>query len=136
MKNATLEQYDEAINEVLRSLSIESDIVFCKRISTPTTAQVKFSIEHAIHMAQTNGLKKYLIDARGTLPPSATLRKALRELINCFIGHFDAMVIVVDENPTLQVSAQFIFHNHELPENIHFKMCTSMEEGLQFLSQH
>ena len=86
-------------------------------------------------MAQSNGLNKYLIDARGTLPPNAHLRKALRELINCFIGHFEAMVIVVDDNPTLQVSAQFIFHNHELPENMHFKMCTTMEEGRQFLSQ-
>ena len=32
MIDANVDQYKEDINEVLRSLSIESDIVFCKRI--------------------------------------------------------------------------------------------------------
>ena len=46
------------------------------------------------------------------------------------------MAIVVDENPTSYVCAQFIFHNHELPDNMHFRLCTTMEEGRQFLSQY
>lgn len=120
---------------VLNSLSLDSGVVVCKRISEPTHEQVKFSIAQAIQMAKDNNLNKYLIDARGTLPPTAELRQVLRQFLNHFIGHFDAMVIVIDENPTLKVSTQFIFHNHDIPDNMKFEVCTSVEDGMGFLEQ-
>lgn len=86
-------------------------------------------------MAKVNNLNKYLIDARGTLPPTAELRQVLRQFLNHFIGHFDAMVIVIDENPTLKVSTQFIFHNHDIPDNMQFQVCTTVEDGMSFLEK-
>ena len=135
MMDANFTQQAPDFGDVLRSLSIDSDVIVCNRLSDPTPAQAKFSVEHAIWMSCDSGIKKYLVDARQTLPPNAELRKALREFIRYFIGHFEAMAIVVDENPTSYVCAQFIFHNHELPDNMHFRLCTTIEEGRKFLNQ-
>ena len=136
MMNTKINTFESDMEEVLNSLSIIGDVVRCQRISEPTPAQIKFSIEEAIRMARENELTKYIIDARGTFPPNAELRQVLRQFLSFFIGHFDAMVIVIDENPTLKVSTRFIFHNHDLPENMHFHICTSEAEGMAFLEKH
>ena len=136
MMNTNLTTQTHDFNAVLRSLSVDSGVILCNRLADPTPEQAKFSVERAIWLSNNSGIRKYLVDARHTLPPNAQLRKTLREFICCFIGHFEAMAIIIDENPTSYVSAQFIFHNHELPDNMHFHLCTTMEEGRQFLSQY
>ena len=133
--HANLTTHTSDFSEVLKSLSVDSGVILCNRLSDPTPEQAKFSVERAVWLSNDSGIKKYLVDARHTLPPNAQLRKTLREFICRFIGHFEAMAIVIDENPTSFVSAQFIFHNHELPDNMHFRLCTTMEEGRDFLSQ-
>ena len=133
--HANLSTHTSDFSEVLKSLSVDSGVILCNRLSDPTPEQAKFSVERAVWLSNDSGIKKYLVDARHTLPPNAQLRKTLREFICRFIGHFEAMAIVIDENPTSFVSAQFIFHNHELPDNMHFRLCTTMEEGRDFLSQ-
>jgi hypothetical protein len=127
---------ENEIAEVHSSLTIVDDVIHCKRIQNPTPFQIQYSIQKAIEMAHKEDLHKYLIDARATLPPSAQLRQVLRKFLNCFVGHFDSMVVVLDENPTLQVTTQFIFHNHEVPDNMHFHICKTIEQGLEFLEQH
>jgi len=135
MNESNQTKYTADQQTVLNSLTIEAGVVVCKRISEPTHEQVKFSIAQAIRMAKEQNINKYLIDARGTLPPNAELRQVLRQFLNHFIGHFDAMVIVIDENPTLKVSTKFIFHNHDIPDNMQFEVCTTVEDGMSFLEQ-
>ena len=130
------DQHSIEYNEVLNSLSIRSDFIFCSRLSNPTMEQARFSTEHALWMAQENNIRKYLMDARGTLPPNAELRRAIREFINLFIGNIEAMVIVIDQHSNTQVRTQFIFHNHDLLQNMRLHICTTIEEGLEFLSQY
>ena len=60
----------------------------------------------------------------------------LSENSSTFIGQFEAMAIVVDQHPNSQVRAQFIFHNHDLPQSMHFRICSTIEEGRAFLSQY
>ena len=129
-------QQNEDYSEVLNSLSVDADLIFCKRLTDPTMDQAKFSTDHAVWMAKDHGIKKYLMDARNTTPPNAELRRALRDFINLFIGQFEAMAIVVDQHPNSQVRAQFIFHNHDLPQSMHFRICSTIEEGRAFLSQY
>ena len=127
---------ESEIAEVQGNLKIVDDVIHCKRISNPTPFQIQYSIQRAVEMAHEQQIHKYLIDARGTLAPSAKLRKVLREFLKCFVGHFDVMVVVIDEDPTLQVTTQFIFHNHDIPENMDFQICDTVEEGMRFLRQH
>lgn len=128
--NMTIEQQQQ----VDQSLSIVEGVVQCQRISEPTPQQIQYSIQRAIEMAEQFKAHKYLIDARGTLPPTAELRQVLRLFLKNFVGHFEAMAVILDENPTLQVSTKFIFHKHDVPENMRFQVCQSVDEGMLFLN--
>ncbi len=125
----------EQQQQVEQSLSLVEGVIQCQRISEPTPQQIQYSIQRAIEMAQQFEADKYLIDARGTLPPTAELRQVLRLFLKNFVGHFEAMAVILDENPTLQVSTKFIFHKHDIPENMRFQVCQSIDEGMRFLNQ-
>ena len=130
----TQENRTAEMSEVNASLSVVEGTVHCKRISKPTAFQIQYSIQRAIEMANEQGIRHYLIDARGTFPPSAELRQVLRRFLSNFIGHFDVVVIVVDE-PTLRVSTKFIFHNHEISEQMKVHICESTEDGFKYLAE-
>ena len=130
------EHHSDEYNEVLNSLSVHSDFIFCNRLTNPTMEQARFSTEHALWMAKENNVRKYLMDARGTLPPNAELRRALRDFISSFIGNIEAMAIVIDQHSNTRVRTQFIFHNHDLLQNMRLHICTTIEEGREFLSQY
>ncbi len=130
----TQENRTAEMSEVNASLSVVNGTVHCKRISKPTAFQIQYSIQRAIELANTQNLRHYLVDARGTFPPSAELRQVLRKFLSNFIGHFDVVVVVVD-NPTLRVSTKFIFHNHEISELMNVHICETVEDGLEYLSQ-
>lgn len=123
------------LEAVWNSFSIKSDMVICKRIMDPSPEQAQASLERAICLSQEYKIKKYLVDARGTLPPRAELRKTLRGLMQNLIGHFDSIAVVIDENPTMKVSAHFLFHKHEVTDQTHFELCTTIADGQRFLSR-
>lgn len=120
---------------VLNSFSVEEDTVVCKRIVNPTPEQAQISLDQAIYLAKAYGIKKYLIDARGTMPPNAELRKTLRTFMEKLIGHYDTIVVVIDEHSPMKVSAQFLFHNHEITHQTRFELYTSIDEARAFLSR-
>lgn len=136
MVKISVKEVPNAYQAVLNSFSIEEDMVICKRIMDPTPEQAQISLKQAIHLAQEHSVKKYLVDARGTNPPRAELRKTLRGIMQHLIGHFETIVVVIDEYPSMQVSAQFLFHNHEISSKTQFEICTTIDEGKAFLAQY
>jgi len=133
MVQTFIRETNPAVQAVLNSFSVEENVIVCRRIIDPTPEQAQISLNQAIYLAEAYNIKKYLVDARGTRPPNAELRKTLRTFMEKLIGHYETIVVVIDEHSPMKVSAQFLFHNHDITLKTRFKLYTSIDEAIDYL---
>ena len=131
--NATIEEQERAVRDSYEI--INGDILCCNRLSNPTPHQVQYSIQYAATLAREHTLRKYMVNAENTAPPTAENRQKIRNEIEVVLSVFDAFVIIVGEGTALKISAQFIFHNHKVSTDLPFKIVGTQAEAVAFFNQ-